>query len=102
LLQRTLRRTRSQSVLLALTQARRADVRLRTLFAHLADRWGRVTPDGIVIPLRLTHSVIAQLTGLRRPSVSISLAELEREGEIARISKDTWLIALPDPVRRPS
>jgi hypothetical protein len=96
LLQRALRRTRSQSVLLALTQARRADVRLRTLFAHLADRWGRVTPEGIVIPLRLTHSVIAQLTGLRRPSVSISLAELESEGEIVRLSRDAWLIALPD------
>ena len=95
LLQRTLRRTRAQSVLLALTQARRADVRLRMLFAHLADRWGRVTPEGIVVPLRLTHSVIAQLTGLRRPSVSISLAELEREGEIVRLSKEAWLIALP-------
>jgi hypothetical protein len=99
LLQRTLRRTRSQSVLLALTQARRADVRLRMLFSHLADRWGRVTPEGIVIPLRLTHSVIAQLTGLRRPSVSISLAELEREGEIVRLSKDAWLITLPDVLR---
>ena len=95
LLQRSLRRTRSQSVLLALTQARRADVRLRMLFAHLADRWGRVTPEGIVIPLRLTHRVIAQLTGLRRPSVSISLAELEREGQIVRLAKDAWLIALP-------
>jgi hypothetical protein len=42
--------------------------------------------------------VIAQLTGLRRPSVSISLAELEREGEIVRISKDAWLLALPDAV----
>jgi CRP-like cAMP-binding protein len=95
LLQRSLRRCRSQSVLLALTQARRADVRLRTLFAHLGDRWGRVTPEGIVIPLKLTHSVIAQLTGLRRPSVSISLADLEREGEIVRLSRDAWLITLP-------
>jgi CRP/FNR family cyclic AMP-dependent transcriptional regulator len=95
LLQRTLRRSRSQSILLAITQARRADVRLRTLFSHLADRWGRVTPDGIVLPLRLTHSVIAQLTGLRRPSVSISLAELERSGEIVRLSKDAWLITRP-------
>jgi CRP-like cAMP-binding protein len=100
LIQRTLRRSRSQSVLLAITQARRADVRLRTLFAHLADRWGRVTPDGIILPLRLTHNVIAQLTGLRRPSVSISLAELEREGEIIRISRDNWLIALPDALER--
>ena len=93
LLQRTLRRSRAQSILLALTQARRADVRLRVLFSHLADRWGRVTPEGILLPLRLTHTVIAQLTGLRRPSVSISLAELERSGEIVRLSKSAWRIA---------
>ncbi len=93
LMHRTLRRSRSLSILLALTQARRADVRLRTLFAHLADRWGRVTPAGIVVPVQLTHSVIAQLTGLRRPSVSLSLGELERSGEIVRLSKGSWLIA---------
>jgi CRP-like cAMP-binding protein len=93
LMQRTLRRSRSLTILLALTQARRADVRLRTLFWHLADRWGRVTPAGVVLPLNLTHSVIAQLTGLRRPSVSISLAELERSGEIVRLSKRSWLLA---------
>ncbi len=92
LMHRSIRRSRSLSVLLALTQARRADVRLRTLFWHLADRWGRVTPDGIVLPLRLTHSVIAQLTGLRRPSVSLSLGELERSGEILRVSKTSWLL----------
>jgi CRP-like cAMP-binding protein len=92
LMQRTVRRSRSLSVLLALTQARRADVRLRTLFWHLADRWGRVTPDGVVLPLRLTHSLIAQLTGLCRPSVSLSLRELERTGEIVRASRGAWLI----------
>jgi CRP-like cAMP-binding protein len=93
LMQRTTQRSRSLSILLALTQARRADVRLRTLFAHLADRWGRVTPHGVVLPLKLTHSVIAQLTGLRRPSVSLSHGELERSGEIVRLSKACWLIA---------
>jgi hypothetical protein len=93
LLQRSLKRSRSQSILLAITQARRADVRLRTLFSHLADRWGRVTPEGIILPLRLTHTVIAQLTGLRRPSVSISLGELERAGEIVRLSKSMWMIS---------
>jgi hypothetical protein len=92
LMHRSTRRSRSLTVLLALTQARRADVRLRTLFWHLADRWGRVTPDGVVLPLRLTHSVIAQLTGLRRPSVSLSLGELERSGEILRLSKSSWLL----------
>jgi CRP-like cAMP-binding protein len=93
LMRRLLGRSRSLSILLALTQARRAEVRLRMLFWHLADRWGRVTPDGIVLPLNLTHSVIAQLTGLRRPSVSLTLAELERSGEIVRESRQRWLIA---------
>jgi CRP/FNR family transcriptional regulator, cyclic AMP receptor protein len=94
LLHRTLRRSRAQSILLALTQARRADVRLRVLFSHLADRWGRVTPEGILLPLQLTHTVIAQLTGLRRPSVSLSLGELERSGEIVRVSRGAWQISL--------
>ena len=92
LLQRTVARSRSLSVLLALTQARRADVRLRTLFWHLADRWGRVTPNGIVLPLSLTHDLIAQLTGLRRPSVSLTLGELERAGEIVRVGRARWIL----------
>ena len=56
LMQRTMRRSRALSILLALTQARRADVRLRLLFWQLADRWGRVTRDGVVLELRLTHT----------------------------------------------
>jgi CRP-like cAMP-binding protein len=92
LLRRMLCRSRSLSVSLAITQARRADVRIRDLFWHLADRWGRVTPRGVVLNAKLTHSVISQLTGLRRPTVSLTLAELERTGEIVRVSKDTWLL----------
>ena len=92
LLRRTMSRSRSLSVSLAITQARRADVRVRDLFWHLADRWGRVTPRGIMLTVSLTHNVISQLTGLRRPTVSLTLAELERAGEIIRVSKDTWLI----------
>jgi len=92
LLRRTMSRSRSLSISLAITQARRADVRLRDLFWHLADRWGRVTPQGVVLTANLTHSVISQLTGLRRPTVSLTLAELERAREIVRVSKDTWLI----------
>jgi CRP/FNR family transcriptional regulator, cyclic AMP receptor protein len=92
LMQRGMLRSRSLSVLLAATQARRADVRLRTLFWHLADRWGRVTPDGVRLELLLTHAVIAELTGMRRPSVSLNLAKLERAGEIVRAARDQWII----------
>jgi CRP-like cAMP-binding protein len=96
LLRRSMSRSRSLSVSLAITQARRADVRVRDLFWHLADRWGRVTPRGVVLTASLTHSVISQLTGLRRPTVSLTLAELERRREIIRLSKDTWQINRPE------
>jgi CRP/FNR family transcriptional regulator, cyclic AMP receptor protein len=92
LMHRCLVRSRSQSVFLATTQARRADVRLRTVFWHLADRWGRVTPEGVRVELALTHTVISRLTGLRRPTVSINLAKLEASGEIVRLGKSEWLI----------
>ena len=59
LMQRGLRRSRSLAVLLAIAQARRADVRLMALFWHLADRWGRVTSDGVVIELELTHGLLS-------------------------------------------
>ncbi len=93
LMRRSLARSQALAVLLALAHARRADVRLRALFWHLADRWGRMTPEGAVLSLTLTHSLIAQLTGLRRPSVSVTLADLERSGEIRRVDRGTWLIA---------
>jgi hypothetical protein len=95
LMHRSLMRSRSLSVLLSATQARRADVRLRMLFWHLADRWGRVTPEGVRLDLSLTHSVISQLTGLRRPTVSLNLARLEQSGEIVRVAKTEWVIRGP-------
>ena len=29
------------------------------LLWYLAERWGRVTPDGVIVPLRLTHETLA-------------------------------------------
>jgi hypothetical protein len=65
--------------------------RLLALFWALADRWGRVTPDGVLVPLRLTHATIAELVGASRPSVSTSLAELARRGTVRRVPAG-WLI----------
>jgi CRP/FNR family cyclic AMP-dependent transcriptional regulator len=92
LMERALRRSRSLAVQLAIGQARRADVRLLALFWHLADRWGRVTPDGVVIELELTHSLLSRLTSLRRPSVSVTLKELQASGELTRLSRSMWLL----------
>ncbi len=43
---------------------------------HLADRWGHVERDGVVVPLPLTHETIGRLVPTRRPSVSTALKQL--------------------------
>jgi len=100
LMERGLRRSRSLAVQLAIAQARRADVRLLALFWHLADRWGRVTTDGVVVELELTHGLLSRLTSLRRPTVSVTLKELRETGELIRISKSCWLLRGARPSER--
>jgi CRP/FNR family transcriptional regulator, cyclic AMP receptor protein len=65
---------------------------LLTLFWHLAERWGRVTPDGVLLPLTLSHRMLGQLVGARRPTVSTALGALTRAGEVSRALDGTWLL----------
>ena len=51
----------------AISQLTRVDRRLKALFWHLAERWGRVSGDGVIVPLALTHRILGQLVGARRP-----------------------------------
>jgi hypothetical protein len=67
------------------------DARVQALLWHLADRWGHVTLDGVVVPVRLTHDMIGRLVGAHRPSVTTALSELNREDRIARLPHG-WLL----------
>jgi CRP/FNR family cyclic AMP-dependent transcriptional regulator len=73
--------------------------RLLALMWAFADRWGRVTRDGIVIPLRLTHATLAELVGASRPSVSTALARLAREGVLNRTGTG-WMLDRAAPYDR--
>lgn len=77
---------------LAALQLSRIDDRLETVLWQLADRWGRVTPDGIVLPLRLTHELLGRLTAAKRPTVSVALAALAEAGTVVRRTDGSWLL----------
>ena len=96
LLRRAVDRSRWLASQTAIPQIRRADDRLRLLFGDLAARWGRVTPDGVVLPLPLTNQFIAQLTCLRRPTVSSTMTRLAETGEIVRRPGSGFLLNLDD------
>jgi hypothetical protein len=91
LIGRAMQRSRTLAVTMAIAHYPRIDRRVLMLMWHLADRWGRVTPEGIRIPLRLTHQLLADLVASRRPSVTSALQQLAREGHISKLG-DAWLL----------
>ena len=72
----------------------RVERRLLLKLRQLAERWGRVTPDGIRLDLRLTHQELANMVGAVRESVTIALGRLASAGEI-EVRNRTLLIRTP-------
>jgi hypothetical protein len=68
------------------------DKRLETMLWHLAERWGRVGKDGVIVPLRFSHEFLAKLVGVRRPSVTSAISRLRQEGVLERRSDGFWLL----------
>jgi CRP/FNR family transcriptional regulator, cyclic AMP receptor protein len=86
------RRSRWLAFHLAVCHLRQLDLRLRVMFWYMADRWGRVTPDGVVVPLRLTHELLGGLVGAHRSPVTRALGRLAEEGAILRRPDGSWLL----------
>lgn len=54
--------------------------RLQLALAQLAERYGIVKQDGVLINLHITHEQLAQLIGANRATVSACLSQLQRDG----------------------
>ncbi len=96
------RRSHALTYQIAVGHMTRVDSRLLVLMWHLADRWGKVTKDGIVIPLKLTHQVLGRIVGAQRPSVTTALKALTDRGALTRAGDGSWLLhgEPPDEYRR--
>jgi CRP/FNR family transcriptional regulator, cyclic AMP receptor protein len=92
LMRGAVRRAQSLAITLAVSHLRRVDVRLLVMMWYLADRWGKVRPDGVHVPLRLTHQTLGRLVGAQRPSVTTALKQLAAEGRLTRADDQTWVL----------
>jgi CRP-like cAMP-binding protein len=93
LLDRADQRARSLAFQLALRQAVRVEDRVLVALRHLADRWGRVGPQGTTLALpRTSGAVLARIVGARRQSVSAALTSLRRQELIDRRRDGTWVL----------
>ena len=93
---RALMRSRRLATMMAIAQQPRLDDRLWMLFWELADRHGRVHPDGVHLDLPLTHEVLSHLVAARRPSVSGALTKLADQGRLRRNGR-AWVLTGDPP-----
>ena len=89
---RVAQRARYLALIQAVTHLPRAYSRLLILFWLLAERWGKVNPQGVHVTLPVTHEVLAMLVGAQRPTVTIALQRLTRAGFLIRERSDRWLL----------
>ena len=83
------------AVQLVICQLPRVDQRLLALFWLLAESWGRVTPTGTTLPLKLTHEALGALIGARRPTVTLALGELTERGAVVHQTEGWLLVEAP-------
>ncbi len=92
LFNRGTRRAHALAVSLAIAHHQRVDDRLLLTLWHVAERWGRVLPDGIAVPLPLSHQRLADLVGAHRPAVTSAMGALQRRGMLSRREDRTWIL----------
>lgn len=67
-------------------------LRILTFLWLLSDQVGKVTREGRVLPLRLSHATLGELVGARRTSVTSAMGELSDRGEVVRRPGGGWLL----------
>jgi CRP/FNR family transcriptional regulator, cyclic AMP receptor protein len=85
---RAIARSRSLLLNLAIGQLVGVDLRLLVMLWHIAERWGTRGDDtdgrSCVVPVHLTHQLLASLISAQRPTVTSALANLTERELISR------------------
>lgn len=71
---------------------KRAPQRLLKFLQWLAQRFGRDVDQGRLLDLRLTHQLLADITGITRVTATRLLKQFEQEGRLTRLKKHRILL----------
>jgi len=91
LLSRAVSRAHAVTLRQASMRVPQLDRRILVVLWSLADRWGHVRPDGVSLPLPLTHDLLGRLVGAGRPAVTRALTRL-RQGGLVRRTAGAWIL----------
>ena len=77
---------------LAISRARPLSVRVHLMLWELADRWGTRRGQDVVIPVPLTHELLARVCVAERPAVTRAITELRERGRVSRGEDRGWIL----------
>ena len=86
------RRTDAVARQLVIVQSQAVEARILATLRYLAERWGVMTVDGLVLPSFLSHGTLSLLLGARRPSVTSAMVRLSARSEVVRRADGRWLL----------
>ena len=95
IVRRAVRRSRNAAISVAILHQPRVERRLHMFLWHVADRWGIVRADGVLVPVSLTHATLSELIAARRQTVSSALRALERDGLVSQSAGGLLLHGAP-------
>jgi CRP/FNR family transcriptional regulator, cyclic AMP receptor protein len=84
LVARAVSRSRALALELAISQLVGIELRLLALLWHIGKRWGTQVGEATVLPVHLTHELLASLISAQRATVTRALGELTDEGRLSR------------------
>jgi len=72
-----------------------ASQRVKMLFLMLSEEYGRKSPEGLTLNIKLTHQDIAEMTGMTRETVTRILDKWQKSGDIT-VLKDKFIRLHPN------
>jgi hypothetical protein len=80
---------------MAVLHMSRVEERIMAVMRLTADRWGRPSEDGVLVPIPLTHQMVGQLVAAQRPSVTLALRDLAHARRLVKVPGEGWLLLEP-------
>lgn len=92
LMRRQVMRTRRMMVQACILSHSRVDERLELMLWRLAEQFGRVTREGLLVRLPFTHLQLAEMIAARRSTVTLAVSRLVSEDRLRRPGRNQWLL----------
>jgi CRP-like cAMP-binding protein len=92
LMRRLVVRVRRLILQTSILSSSRVDERLELMLWLLADQFGHMTRDGLLVRLPFTHRQLAEMVAAQRPTVTLAVNRLIGQGRLRRPGANQWLL----------